>query len=92
MKWLRRIKVRDRRYMGRFMGRDYVTVRGKRRGGEVVFEETSVGRMNLKSIVARVTRGKTNPGGLIPGKAYGAAWDNGTGVAKVEVKVDDGKW
>jgi len=31
VKWLTRIEVRDRRYMGRFMGRDYVTVRGERR-------------------------------------------------------------
>src|SRR5438874_17424 len=32
VKWLTRIEVRDRRYMGRFMGRDYVTVRGERKG------------------------------------------------------------
>jgi DMSO/TMAO reductase YedYZ molybdopterin-dependent catalytic subunit len=56
VKWLRRIEVRDRRYMGRFMGRDYVTVRGERHGDEVVFVESSVTRMNLKSAVARVTR------------------------------------
>ncbi|MCA9212234.1 MAG: sulfite oxidase [Planctomycetales bacterium] len=93
IKWLQRIEVRDRRYMGRFMGRDYVTVRGQRQGDEIVFLETSVNRMNLKSIIARVTRGETeNNGNDIPVKAYGAAWDDGTGVAKVEVKVDDGEW
>ena len=92
VKWLHRIEVRDRRYMGRFMGRDYVTVRGERRkGDEVVFVETSVNRMNLKSIVARVTRGESK-NGTVPVNAYGATWDDGTGVAKVEVKVDDGKW
>jgi len=91
VKWLKRIEVRDSRYMGRFMGRDYVTVRGERRGGEVVFVETSVTRMNLKSIVARITR-RPAKDGAIPLVAYGAAWDDGTGIRKVQVKVDDGKW
>ncbi len=27
VKWLRRIEVRDTRFLGRFMGRDYVTIR-----------------------------------------------------------------
>jgi DMSO/TMAO reductase YedYZ molybdopterin-dependent catalytic subunit len=91
VKWFARIECRDRRYMGRFMGRDYVTVRGERHGDEVVFVESSVTRMNLKSIVARITRQPT-VGGKIPIKAYGAAWDDGTGIVKVEVKVDDGLW
>jgi len=91
VKWLRRIEVRDRRYMGRFMGRDYVTVRGERHGDEVVFVESSVTRMNLKSIIARVTRRPTD-GGMVPLTAYGAAWSDGTPIKKVEVKVDDGPW
>jgi DMSO/TMAO reductase YedYZ molybdopterin-dependent catalytic subunit len=91
VKWLARIECRDRRYMGRFMGRDYVTVRGERHGDEVDYIESSVTRMNLKSIVARITRQPTI-GGKVPIKAYGAAWDDGTGIAKVEVKVDDGPW
>jgi DMSO/TMAO reductase YedYZ molybdopterin-dependent catalytic subunit len=91
VKWLKRIDVRNSRYMGRFMGRDYVTVRGERHGGEVVFVETSVTRMNLKSIVARVTRRPAKAGGT-PLMAYGAAWDDGTGIQKVQVKVDDGQW
>lgn len=86
VKWLTRIEVRSRRYMGRFMGRDYVTVRGERQGDEVVFVESSVTRMQLKSIIARVT----SRSGAI--KAYGAAWDDGTGIARVEVKTDDGQW
>lgn len=93
VKWLQRIEVRDRRYMGRFMGRDYVTVRGQRQGDEIVFVETSVNRMNLKSIVARITRApSTDNQGDGPVKAYGAAWDDGTGIERVEVRVDDGKW
>ncbi len=91
VKWLRRIEVRDRRYMGRYMGRDYVTVRGERREGEVVFVETSVTRMNLKSVVARVMR-RPPVGGQVPLKAYGAVWSDGTAISRVEVQMDGGEW
>jgi DMSO/TMAO reductase YedYZ molybdopterin-dependent catalytic subunit len=91
VKWLRRIEVRDTRYMGRYMARDYVTVRGEKRGDEVVFVETSVNKMNLKSIVARVTRRETKDEN-VPAKAYGAVWSDGADVARVEVRVDDGPW
>ncbi len=91
VKWLTRIECRDRRYMGRYMGRDYVTVRGERQGEDIVFVETSVTRINLKSVVARVTR-RDPIEGKIPSQAFGVAWDDGTGIAKVEVKVDDLPW
>jgi DMSO/TMAO reductase YedYZ molybdopterin-dependent catalytic subunit len=91
VKWLRRIEVRDRRYMGRYMGRDYVTVRGEPQGDEVVFVESSVTRMNLKSVIARVTR-RPVAGGKVPLKAYGAVWNDGTPIAKVEVQLDGGDW
>jgi DMSO/TMAO reductase YedYZ molybdopterin-dependent catalytic subunit len=91
VKWLKRIEVRNRRYMGRFMGRDYVTLRGERQGNEVVFVESSVARMNLKSIIARVTR-RPKQNGSIPVKVYGAAWSDGTEIAKVEVQIDGGPW
>jgi DMSO/TMAO reductase YedYZ molybdopterin-dependent catalytic subunit len=91
VKWLTRIEVRDRRYMGRFMGRDYVTVRGERRGKEIVNVETSVARMNLKSVVARVTRRPTQ-NGAVRLKAYCVAWNDGTEISRVEVRVDEGPW
>jgi len=91
VKWLRRIELRSTRYMGRFMARDYVTVRAEQRGEELVHVETSVGPMNLKSIVARVTR-TPSVEGQIPCKAYGAVWGNGTEIARVEVQVDKGAW
>ena len=65
VKWLTRIELRDRRYMGRYMARDYVTVRAEERDGALTHVETSVGRMNLKSIIARVTRRPTQ-GDKIP--------------------------
>ncbi len=91
VKWLTRIECRDRRYMGKYMARDYVTVRGERLGDEIVYVESSVTRIQLKSVVARVTRESTIEG-KVPTKAFGVAWDDGTGIAKVEVKIDDGPW
>ncbi len=84
VKWLKRIEVRDRRFVNRFMGRDYVTIREEVRDGETVWTESSVGRMSLKSAPARVTRLED---------AYritGAAW--GAPIDKVEVQIDDGPW
>jgi DMSO/TMAO reductase YedYZ molybdopterin-dependent catalytic subunit len=91
VKWLTRIEVRNRRYMGRFMGRDYVTVRGERQGDKVVFVENSVTRMNVKSVIARVTRRPTKDG-QVPLKAYGAVWGDGTPIQAVEVQLDGGDW
>ena len=91
VKWLTRIELRSQRYVGRYMGRDYVTVRGERWGDEVVNVEHSVGRMRIKSIIARVTQ-RSEQRGKFPMKAYGAAWGDGTPIQKVQVKVDDGKW
>ncbi|MCA9127962.1 MAG: molybdopterin-dependent oxidoreductase, partial [Planctomycetales bacterium] len=68
VKWLTRIECRNRRYMGRYMARDYVTVRGERLGDEIVYVESSVTRIQLKSVVARVTR-QAAVGGKIPTKA-----------------------
>ena len=84
VKWLKRIEVRDRRFMSLLMGRNYVTIREEEHNGETVWAETSVGRARLKSAPARVTR---------KGNSYritGAAW--GAPIDKVEVKIDDGQW
>jgi DMSO/TMAO reductase YedYZ molybdopterin-dependent catalytic subunit len=84
VKWLKRIELRDTRFMGRFMGRDYVTIREEQRGGETVWVETSVGRALLKSVPAKVTR---KDGAY---RIVGAAW--GAPIARVEVQIDGGSW
>jgi DMSO/TMAO reductase YedYZ molybdopterin-dependent catalytic subunit len=84
VKWLKRIEVRDRRFLNKFMGRDYVTIREEDHNGETVWAETSVGRSLLKSAPARVTQ-KDNSY-----RITGAAW--GAPIDKVEVKIDDGQW
>ena len=86
VKWLTRIELRSTRFMGRFMGRDYVTVREEQRGGQTMVTENSVGRMLLKSAPARVTQ---HEGGRhrISGMAWGP-----TPIAAVEVRIDNGPW
>ena len=84
VKWLKRIEIRDTRFMGRFMARDYVTIREEPRNGETVWTETSVGRALLKSVPAQVTR-KDGQYRII-----GAAW--GAPIARVEVQIDGGPW
>jgi DMSO/TMAO reductase YedYZ molybdopterin-dependent catalytic subunit len=84
VKWLTRIEVRDGRFAGRFMARDYVTIREETRAGEIVWTFTTVGHDRLKSAPAKVTR---------RGNRYrilGAAW--GAPIADVEVQIDDGPW
>jgi DMSO/TMAO reductase YedYZ molybdopterin-dependent catalytic subunit len=84
VKWLSRIELRDTRFMGRFMGRDYVTVREEQRDGKTIVTETSAGRTLLKSAPSRIT--------LRDGRyrISGMAW--GPNVAGVEVKTDSGPW
>lgn len=86
VKWMTRIEARDRRLMTRFIAKDYVTLRLEEENGRQVARETSVGPINVKSIVARVTR---RPDGTHV--VAGAAWTQGK-IAKVELKVDDGDW
>jgi DMSO/TMAO reductase YedYZ molybdopterin-dependent catalytic subunit len=86
VKWMTRIEVHDRAFLSRFMGRDYVTIRGEKQGDKTIWRETSVGRMNLKSIAARCTRG--TDGTL---RVSGAAWGDAP-VQKVELRIDDGPW
>lgn len=86
-KWLTRIEAHDRRFMSKYMGREYVTIRGEEIEGETLWRETSVSLMATKSIVARVT--KRADGAL---RITGAAWTDGTPLAKVELQIDDGQW
>lgn len=84
VKWLKRIEVRPSRYMGRFMAREYVTIREERQDGESAWIESSVGRALLKSVPAKVTRSDRRY------QIVGAAW--GAPIARVEVRIDDGPW
>ena len=87
IKWLTRIEALDRRFMSKYMAREYVTIRGEERNGKTIWRETSVGPMDVKSILARAVRLKD---GTV--RLSGAAWTDGTPLKNVEVKIDDGPW
>jgi DMSO/TMAO reductase YedYZ molybdopterin-dependent catalytic subunit len=84
VKWLTRIEVLDHRYAGRFMARDYVSVREQQHNDQSVWTSTTVSHFRLKSAPAKVTR--RNGRYAIMGAAWGAP------ISAVEVQVDDGPW
>jgi DMSO/TMAO reductase YedYZ molybdopterin-dependent catalytic subunit len=86
VKWLTQIHVQNTRYMGRFMGRDYVTLKRTDIGGTERWVENSVTAMNLKSAIVRVIE----TGGQY--RVQGFVLNDGTALESVEVKVDDGPW
>ncbi len=86
VKWLDHIHAQDTRYVGRFMGRDYVTLKSETIGGETLWMENWVGRIRLKSAIARLTRN----GNTL--KAVGFALTDGTPLKTIEVSVDGGAW
>lgn len=86
VKWLAQIHVQDRRFMGRFMARDYVTLSRRDIGGVERWEERSVTKMRLKSSIIRVARAD---GGY---EVTGFVLNDGTPLRSVEVKIDSGPW
>ncbi len=86
VKWLTHIHVQKSRFMGKFMARDYVTLRKHDVGGVERWTETSVTRMNLMSVIVRVARSSNAH------KVWGFALNDGTPLKSIEVKVDDGPW
>ena len=54
--------------------------------GEMMWKETAVTHMNLKSFIARVTKAGSQY------KVLGVVLNDGTPIKSVEVKVDDGPW
>ena len=85
VKWLTRTEVVSHRFINRFMGRDYVTIREEQHDGQTNVMETSVGRQLIKSAPARVI--ERNGGYQIQGMAWGP-----NPIAVVEVKIDSGGW
>jgi DMSO/TMAO reductase YedYZ molybdopterin-dependent catalytic subunit len=85
-KWLNHIHVQDRRFMGRFMARDYVTLIERKDSDQTIWEETSVSRIQLKSMVARLVRSGDKF------VATGFVLNDGTPLRSVEVRLDNGPW
>jgi len=86
VKWLSQIHIQDRRYMGRFMGRDYVTLAKRNVGGIERWEERSVTKIRLKSSIIRVTKQGSDH------NIMGFVLNDGTPLQSVEVSIDGGPW
>jgi DMSO/TMAO reductase YedYZ molybdopterin-dependent catalytic subunit len=91
VKWLSEIHLQESRYLGNFQARWYRTVRtnggtGGELDPETQWVETEVTRLNLKSVIARVTK----MGGSH--RVRGWVLNDGTPLKSVEVKVDNGPW
>ncbi len=86
VKWLSHIHLQEEQYLGRFQARWYRTLRGEMIDGVMMWKETAVTHMNLKSFIARVST---------VGSRYtvlGVVLNDGTPIKSVEVKVDEGPW
>lgn len=85
VKWLTRIEIIDTHWAGRFMAKDYVTIRKElREDGTKVWTQKTVCRMRLKSMTAKVTVKDGQH------RIYGMAW--GGPVQSVEVRINKGPW
>lgn len=86
VKWVTQIHVQDRRFMGRFMGRDYVTLQKSEISGQNRWTEHSVTQMLLKSVIIRVTRRGDRH------TILGFVLNDGTPLKTVEVRIDNQLW
>ncbi len=91
VKWLSEIHLQQDRYLGNFQARWYRDLRGRGGTGEdndpnTQWVETEVTRMQLKSVIARVTK---NSGAY---QVFGFVLNDGTPLRSVEVSVDGGPW
>jgi DMSO/TMAO reductase YedYZ molybdopterin-dependent catalytic subunit len=86
VKWLAQIHVQADRYLGKYQARWYRTLVGETIDGEVKWKERAVTRMQLKSVIARVTRDAGQH------TVLGFALNDGTPLRRVEVKIDEGPW
>jgi DMSO/TMAO reductase YedYZ molybdopterin-dependent catalytic subunit len=91
VKWVSEIHLQEARFLGNFQARWYRTVRtvggsGGETDPETQWVETEVTHLNLKSVIARVSK----VGGAH--RVRGWVLNDGTPLQSVEVKVDNGPW
>jgi DMSO/TMAO reductase YedYZ molybdopterin-dependent catalytic subunit len=90
IKWLGRIHVLDRRYEGQHMTRNYLAVRAIGAPDDPVWLDTSISKTYMKSVVARVTKRRTEAATEF--RITGPAWGGSVAIAHVDVQIDDGPW
>jgi DMSO/TMAO reductase YedYZ molybdopterin-dependent catalytic subunit len=87
VKWLSNIHIQEDAYLGKYQARWYRTLKGEMIGGEMKWQESAITRMQLKSFIARVSRGGSSRYSVL-----GVVLNDGTPLKSVEVRVDDGPW
>ena len=85
-KWFSGIHLQEDRFVGHFQAWWYRTIMGETIGGDMKFTENEVTRMQLKSVISRVTKRGSDC------QILGFVLNDGTPLRSVEVKVDDGSW
>lgn len=89
VKWLSEIHLQEDRFVGNYQARWYRNLKGEGAGtdpSQLQWVETEVTRMQLKSVIARVTK----HGGAH--RVLGFVLNDGTPIRSVEVQVDGGPW
>ena len=86
VKFLSEIHLQEDEYLGKYQARWYRTLRGEMINGEMHWNERAVTHLQLKSVIARVTRAGNGH------RVLGIALNDGTPIRSVEVRVDDGPW
>jgi DMSO/TMAO reductase YedYZ molybdopterin-dependent catalytic subunit len=86
VKWLSQIHVQEEEYLGKYQARWYRSLKGEMIDGEMKWKEAAITRMQLKSVIARVTRAGSQH------KVLGFVLHDGTPLKSVEVRIDEGAW
>jgi len=86
VKWLSQIHLQEARFVGNYQARWYLTLRSEMVDGQEIWKETEVTRLQLKSVIARVTRSGNQH------FVHGFVLNDGTPLKSVEVQVDGGRW
>jgi DMSO/TMAO reductase YedYZ molybdopterin-dependent catalytic subunit len=86
IKWLERIVVTDRPFLGYEQSADYTI--WQRRAG--IPSLTPIGEVEVKASIARPSAGEVVPAGAAY-RVHGAAWTGESDVANVDVSTDGGK-
>ena len=86
VKWLAGIHLQQDRFVGYYQSWWYRTIMGAKIGDDMKVTANEVTRLQLKSVIARVTR----RGG--DHQVLGFVLNDGTPLRSVQVKVDQGPW
>jgi len=89
VKWLSEIHLQEDRFVGNYQARWYRNLKGEGEGtdpSKLQWVETEVTRMQLKSVIARVTK---KDGAF---SVLGFVLNDGTPLRSVEVQADGGQW